>query len=158
MHGELNGNILIHGDKTEATAKGQLTLGPFEIKIPERFKEKIPELNTKEIVIEEDKFSYPLHFNIDLVTTDRVFIRGWGVDTRLNGNLKISGDNNSPFGSGYAIENSRLVNGTWREIFNSDAEPYGGNRIGNLGGSISSSNGRIYVVMPANGFVVFQRL
>jgi autotransporter translocation and assembly factor TamB len=100
MHGELNGNILIHGDKTEATAKGQLTLGPFEIKIPERFKEKIPELNTKEIVIEEDKFSYPLHFNIDLVTTDRVFIRGWGVDTRLNGNLKISGDNNSPFVKG----------------------------------------------------------
>ena len=43
-----DGNILIHGDKTEATAKGQLTLGPFEIKIPERFKEKIPELNTQE--------------------------------------------------------------------------------------------------------------
>ncbi len=100
MHGELNGNILIHGDKTEATAKGQLTLGPFEIKIPERFKEKIPELNTKEVVIEQNKFSYPLKLNIDLVTTDKVFIRGWGVDTRLSGNLKISGDNNLPIVKG----------------------------------------------------------
>ena len=100
MHGELNGNILIQGDKTEAIAKGQLTLGPFEIKIPERFKEKIPELNTKEVVIEQNKFSYPLKFNIDLITTDKVFIRGWGVDTRLNGNLKISGDNNLPIVKG----------------------------------------------------------
>jgi len=100
MYGELNGNILIHGDKTKATAKGKLTLGPFEIKIPERFKEKIPELNTKEVVIEEDKFNYPVNFNIDLVTTDKVFIRGWGVDTRLNGNLKISGDNNRPIVKG----------------------------------------------------------
>lgn len=100
MHGEVNGNILIHGDKTEATAKGQLTLGPFEIKIPEQFKEKIPELNTKEVSIEQTKFSYPLKLNMDLVTTDKVFIRGWGVDTRLNGNLKISGDNNLPIVKG----------------------------------------------------------
>lgn len=100
MYGEVSGNILINGDRTEATAKGKITLGPFEIKIPERFKEKIPELNTKEITIEQTKFSYPLKFNIDLVTTDKVFIRGWGVDTRLTGNLKIGGDDNLPIVKG----------------------------------------------------------
>jgi len=93
-------HILVHGDKTKTTVEGQLTLGPFEIKIPERFKEKIPELNTKEVVIEQDKFSYPVNFNIDLVTTDKVFIRGWGVDARLDGNLKIGGDNNRPIVKG----------------------------------------------------------
>ena len=35
-----------------------------------------------------------------IITTDKVFIRGWGVDTRLNGNLKISGDNNLPIVKG----------------------------------------------------------
>ncbi|MBF2022227.1 MAG: hypothetical protein IGR93_19570 [Hydrococcus sp. C42_A2020_068] len=50
---------------------------------------------------------------------------------------------NFPFGDGYAIENSRLENGLWREIFNSDAESYGGNNVGNLRAAISASNGRI---------------
>jgi 1,4-alpha-glucan branching enzyme len=84
-----------------------------------------------------------------------IAFRRWDNSEEL---LVVASLNNSPFGSGYAIENSRLGNGTWREIFNSDAEPYGGNSIGNLGGAISSSNGRIYVVIPANGFVVLQRL
>jgi 1,4-alpha-glucan branching enzyme len=96
---------------------------------------------------------------IDIIhvhNTNRIIaFRRWDNAEEL---LVVASLNNSPFSSGYAIENSRLGNGTWREIFNSDAEPYGGNRIGNLGGSMASSNGRIYVVVPANGFVVFQRL
>ncbi|MEN9521150.1 MAG: hypothetical protein RLZZ381_3738, partial [Cyanobacteriota bacterium] len=84
-----------------------------------------------------------------------IAFRRWDNSEEL---LVVASLNNSPFSSGYAIENSRLVNATWREIFNSDAEPYGGNSIGNLSGSIASSNGRINVVIPANGFVVLQRL
>ncbi len=112
MHGEVNGNVSIHGDKTEANAKGQLTLGPFEIKIPEHFGQKIPELNTQETEIEHNKFNYPLKLSIDLVTTDKVFIRGWGVDSRLKGNLKISGDSNLPIVKG--ILNS--VRGRYQEF------------------------------------------
>ncbi|NJO94897.1 MAG: alpha-amylase [Pleurocapsa sp. CRU_1_2] len=97
--------------------------------------------------------------NIDIIhvhNANRIIaFRRWDNSEEL---LVVASLNNSPFGSGYAIENSRLGNNTWREIFNSDAEPYGGNSIGNLGGSISSSNGRIDVVIPANGFVVLQRL
>jgi 1,4-alpha-glucan branching enzyme len=84
-----------------------------------------------------------------------IAFRRWDNSEEL---LVVASLNNSPFGSGYAIENSRLVNGTWRELFNSDAEPYGGDSIGNLGGSISSNSDQIYVVIPANGFVVLQRL
>jgi 1,4-alpha-glucan branching enzyme len=62
--------------------------------------------------------------------------------------------NNHPFSLGYTIENSRLEHGHWQEIFNSDAQIYGGENLGNLSTAITSSNGRIHVVIPANGFVV----
>lgn len=71
--------------------------------------------------------------------------------------LIVASLNNNSFGSGYAIENSQLRNSTWREIFNSDAELYGGNNVGNLSTSIPSNNSWIQVVIPANGFVVLQR-
>lgn len=97
--------------------------------------------------------------NIDIIhvhNANRIIaFRRWDNSQEF---LIVASLNNHPFGAGYAIESSRLGNGTWHEIFNSDAAPYGGNSIGNLGGSISSSNGRIYVVIPANGFVVLQRV
>jgi 1,4-alpha-glucan branching enzyme len=83
-----------------------------------------------------------------------IAFRRWDDSEEL---LVVASLNNSPFGAGYSIENSRLENGTWREIFNSDAKQYGGNNVGNLGANISSSNGQICAVIPANGFLVFQR-
>jgi len=65
--------------------------------------------------------------------------------------------NNHPFGSGYTIESSQLGNSGWKEIFNSDTELYGGNNVGNFGATIPCTNGRIDVVIPANGFVVLQK-
>jgi 1,4-alpha-glucan branching enzyme len=65
--------------------------------------------------------------------------------------------NNHPFTGGYVIENQRIANGRWQEVFNSDAEDYGGNNSGNYGMDMLSSNGRISVVIPANGFVVLER-
>ncbi|MEC4816596.1 MAG: alpha amylase C-terminal domain-containing protein [Scytonema sp. PMC 1069.18] len=47
---------------------------------------------------------------------------------------------------------------SWQEIFNSDAERYGGYNVGNLGASIPANNGRISVIIPANGFVVLQKM
>jgi len=67
--------------------------------------------------------------------------------------------NNSPFLDGYVVqtEPSRLPDGNWREVFNSDASLYGGNNIGNFGAEVPVTNGRIQVRLPANGFVVFQK-
>jgi 1,4-alpha-glucan branching enzyme len=66
--------------------------------------------------------------------------------------------NNQPFGSGYTVENPRLPDGSWKEIFNSDAQRYGGDNMGNLGAILPSSNGRIHAVVPANSFVVFEKV
>jgi len=66
--------------------------------------------------------------------------------------------NNRPFSSGYAIGHDSLGDGLWQEVFNSDAGSYRGNNVGNLGGTLPSSNGSIVPVIPANGFVVLQRL
>lgn len=97
--------------------------------------------------------------NIDIIhvhNANRVIaFRRWDDSQEF---LIVASLNNNPFGAGYAIENSRLGNGMWREIFNSDAEQYGGNNVGNLGANIPSTNGQIHVVIPANGFVVFQRV
>jgi 1,4-alpha-glucan branching enzyme len=66
--------------------------------------------------------------------------------------------NTRPFSSGYAIGHDSLGDGLWQEVFNSDAGSYRGNNVGNLGGTLPSSNGSIVPVIPANGFVVLQRL
>lgn len=96
--------------------------------------------------------------SIDIIhvhNTNRVIaFRRWDGTEEL---LIVASLNNYPFGSGYTIESSRLGDGRWREIFNSDAELYGGNNVGNFGATIPSLHGRIHVVLPANGFVVFQK-
>jgi 1,4-alpha-glucan branching enzyme len=71
--------------------------------------------------------------------------------------LVLASLNNHPFRSGYVIENSRLPDGLWKEVLNSDGEAYGGDDVGNLGGSPASTRGWFNAVIPANGVAVFQR-
>ena len=84
------------------------------------------------------------------------FTRSAGSD-RL---LIVASLRNQPFLDGYVIQTdaSRLPDGLWREAFNSDASIYGGNNIGNFGADVPAMNGRIQCRIPANGFLVFQRL
>jgi 1,4-alpha-glucan branching enzyme len=81
---------------------------------------------------------------------------------RAGGNdlLIVASLNNSAFDNSYSLETDpeRLPAGSWREIFNSDAALYGGNNIGNAGAALPCQNGRIDIVIPANGVLVFQRL
>lgn len=65
--------------------------------------------------------------------------------------------NNSAFTNGYVIEKdlTAIPNAYWKEVFNSDAALYGGQNIGNYGASLRSDQGRLNVLIPANGFVVF---
>jgi 1,4-alpha-glucan branching enzyme len=67
---------------------------------------------------------------------------------------------NKPFDQGYFINTdwSRLQTGSWREIFNSDAAVYGGDNVGNSGLTLSVRNGQFDAVIPASGFVVFEKL
>jgi 1,4-alpha-glucan branching enzyme len=62
---------------------------------------------------------------------------------------------NQPFEHGYSLA---APDGWWQEIFNSDAAIYGGNNIGNASATLPAANGSINLVIPANGFVVLQKV
>jgi 1,4-alpha-glucan branching enzyme len=51
----------------------------------------------------------------------------------------------------------RLPDGSWRELFNSDAAIYGGANVGNLGADLPAAGGRIQLRVPANGLLVLQK-
>jgi 1,4-alpha-glucan branching enzyme len=72
--------------------------------------------------------------------------------------LIICSLNDDPFPQGYYFQSSKLWDGEWKEIFNSDAAVFGGNNIGNFGASMRISRGVVKCVIPYNGFVVFQRM
>ena len=67
--------------------------------------------------------------------------------------------NDRPFSGGYVIAKDPvgIPDAGWKEIFNSDSAAYGGWNVGNLGATFRSSGGRLDVVLPAAGFVVFAR-
>ena len=60
------------------------------------------------------------------------------------------------YSEGYLGHNSRIEQGIWTEIFNSDAKIYGVDNIGNLGGNINCQNGVFHAVIPFSGVLVFK--
>lgn len=72
--------------------------------------------------------------------------------------LVVASLNDRPFTEGYELVNPRLGAGLWKEIFNSDAERYGGSNVGNLGAVLHPEGNALRVVLPARGLVVFQRM
>jgi 1,4-alpha-glucan branching enzyme len=73
--------------------------------------------------------------------------------------LIVASLNNRPF-DGYVVrtEPERLPDGLWQETFNSDAALYGGHDFGNFGAAVRCAHGEIRLRIPANGFLVLQRL
>lgn len=118
VQGVISGNLNVNGDTNSATSKGEFMLGPMEIKIPEHFQEDIPELNVVDTgkdkksanALEED--SYKMNFDIGLKTSNKVYIRGWGVDTQLKGDLRITGNTDEPLINGIL----RSVHGKYQEF------------------------------------------
>jgi hypothetical protein len=70
--------------------------------------------------------------------------------------LVVASLNNAAFGAGYQIRDSRIADGQWREVFNSDDPGYGGSGLTNAS-PITSSGGMLTVNLPANSVVVLQR-
>jgi len=67
--------------------------------------------------------------------------------------------NDAAFANGYVIEKDLVAIPTagWKEIFNSDSARYGGQNVGNGGALVTSAGGRLNVVIPAAGLLVFVR-
>jgi 1,4-alpha-glucan branching enzyme len=72
--------------------------------------------------------------------------------------LVIASLNDRPFDNGYRMSSSRLPDGAWRELFNSDSVLYGGWNTGNGGEDIRSAGGSIEAVVPASGFLVLRKM
>jgi len=107
LQGEVKGNIDIIGNNEQAKAKGEFGIGPLEIKIPEHFRKNIPALNISEVIAENDDVvkeitakPYDLKLDIKLKSDKQVYIRGWGVDAQLKGDLHITGKADDPVVTG----------------------------------------------------------
>jgi 1,4-alpha-glucan branching enzyme len=82
--------------------------------------------------------------------------RRWGHGDDF---LVLASLNNRPFRDGYVVSNSRLADGDWKEVFNSDSSKYGGDNMGNFASdAIPSRGSALRAVIPANGFVVLKRV
>lgn len=72
--------------------------------------------------------------------------------------LVIASLNDNAFADGYDFNSSRLPDGQWQEVFNSDSAHYNGNNVGNAGQILQSSNGYLNAVVPANGMIVLHKV
>lgn len=115
MQGALSGDVNYLGNEHQASITGDLTFGPMEITIPDKFNQEIPELNViNEITELQDQKTneYPINLDLKLRTTDKVFVSGQGVTSRLEGKLKITGDVKQPIIDG----SLQAVEGTFKEF------------------------------------------
>ncbi|WP_245506655.1 alpha-amylase family glycosyl hydrolase [Rhizobium sp. PP-F2F-G48] len=64
----------------------------------------------------------------------------------------------APFASGYWLSDKRIGDGEWVEVFNSDAEAYGGWNIGNGSRTLRAEGCALNVVLPSSGIVVLKRV
>jgi 1,4-alpha-glucan branching enzyme len=70
--------------------------------------------------------------------------------------LVVASLNNQAFAEGYAVRNSQIADGEWREVFNSDAAAYGGSGLVNAV-PLRSQGGVLQPRIAANAVAVFQR-
>jgi hypothetical protein len=102
LQGEIQGKMLISGNSQKALAKGDFALGPMEIKIPEHFSDNIPTLNITEtlnsnkIIYETLSKAYVWELDLNLAAKNQVYVRGWGVNTLLTGDLKVTNEVANP--------------------------------------------------------------
>jgi 1,4-alpha-glucan branching enzyme len=73
--------------------------------------------------------------------------------------IVVASFNDAAFSQGYVIAKDPIAipDGGWKELLNSDGAAYGGRNVGNLGGVVPSDGGRLSVVLPAAGILVFVR-
>lgn len=103
IQGLVSGKVDIKGIGDKVKSSGDVIIGPMEIKIPERFGTSFPSLNVVEVIEEADQDteseytkSIDLELDIKAKTNDKVFVRGLGVNTRLEGDLHITGTAEKP--------------------------------------------------------------
>jgi 1,4-alpha-glucan branching enzyme len=82
-----------------------------------------------------------------------VAFKRWSATEQV---IILASFNDTAFADGYRIQKDSLgiPDGGWRESFNSNSRFYGGDDIGNGGGTVWAGGGALTAVLPASGFVV----
>ena len=97
------------GNDRAGKISGILQSNLIEIYLPDRIIQNIPELNIVSIIsnspLQPNKLRflhkpYIITFDIGIKADRKVFIRGWGLDVELQGNLSLSGNTYEPKISG----------------------------------------------------------
>ena len=97
--------------------------------------------------------------NVEVLVTDDqnrlIAFRRWddGAEFLVVGCLGVTA-----FSNGYRLHGDRLGDTGWTEIFNSDAQSYGGWNVGNAGRTLATQHGALDVVVPASGLIVLRRV
>jgi translocation and assembly module TamB len=105
-----DGTLTFSGNKDLASLFGRLTIGPAELRIPERLPPEVPDLKVTEInssvqkVTTEEKQAKgkktDINLDLNLDFPGRTFVRGRGLDSEWQGKLHISGTTDKPLITG----------------------------------------------------------
>jgi translocation and assembly module TamB len=97
----INGNIKISGHTEQASIKGYIEPILLEIQLPEHFAKDISEINIVETIfvpglerkVNSKNFldEYKISTDISLNAKRKIFVRGWGLDAELGGQLTCKG-------------------------------------------------------------------
>lgn len=105
---QVDGNLDVEGNAADIAVKGNLQVSPAEVTLPQRLPAEMTELNVIEIHEKnsnqktaqkaEPQATAPmkLALNIKVRLPNRVYVRGWGLDSEWRGNLKITGTSAKP--------------------------------------------------------------
>ncbi len=80
------------------SVSGNIKPEEIRIDLPSRFETSIPKLNVVEARATDSGETSPMSVQLDILfdAPNRIFVRGWGLDTELGGKLNITGEASSP--------------------------------------------------------------
>ncbi|WP_028574020.1 translocation/assembly module TamB domain-containing protein [Desulfonatronovibrio hydrogenovorans] len=97
--------LKISGDKSEADLAGRIVFSSVEASLPDQAPPGVVDLDVTEINLPDQEHpvtrsavqpGYPISLDLDLIFPSRVFVRGRGLDSEWEGNLRITGQTSSP--------------------------------------------------------------
>ena len=106
MEATITGDVAMLGDLNDATINGTLTINRAEFSIPEGGGPDVPEIKVEEIggviinlekrdEVETDQ-SFDPELDIKISAPNKVFVRGRGLDSEWEGDLRITGPTSAP--------------------------------------------------------------
>lgn len=101
--GTISGNLTLQGDQQKGNITGALISDALYIYLPDRFAGSVPALNVVETIpppkekkSQSLQADYPIALNVTWQADNKVFVRGWGLDAELKGDLALKGQTSHP--------------------------------------------------------------